>query len=116
MDRPSIPLFAFLTTYRDQHSSQPTDITDQLLHLIDVVEIDHAGVDIIVAGKLQADLTLTRGLALALTLDPHLRLNQASCLTSSASSRWGPLTSSCPMACASPRCTLTLTLTLPTDH
>ena len=56
--RPSIPLFASLTTHRDPHSSQPTDIIDQLLKLIDVVEVEHKGVDILVAGTLHADPTL----------------------------------------------------------
>ncbi len=81
MDRPSIPLFAFLTTYRDQHSSRPTDITKQLLPLIDVVEIDHAGVDIIVAGKIpdklcilvlgSVDVILPNGLCVAQMPNPN---------------------------------------------
>ena len=53
--RPSIPLFASLTTHRDPLSSQPTDIIDQLLKLVDVVEVEHKGVDILVAGTLHAD-------------------------------------------------------------
>ena len=56
--RPSIPLFASLTTHRDPLSSQPTDIIDQLLKLVDVVEVEHKGVDILVAGTLHADPTL----------------------------------------------------------
>ena len=54
--RPSIPLFASLyEKHRDPLSSQPIDIIDQLLKLVDVVEVEHKGVDILVAGTLHAD-------------------------------------------------------------
>ena len=57
--RPSIPLFASLyEKHRDPLSSQPIDIIDQLLKLVDVVEVEHKGVDILVAGTLHADPTL----------------------------------------------------------